>query len=120
MLTSLQFINIRCKSVLNLFQGCQQCFSIGNQCLVLPFPFQLDIFSDSPSLENGLAETALSGKAVGINGFTGCSLWIEPELGVDIVFMSNRVHPLRSNQKIRTFRPELINAVLGALSKLSF
>ena len=74
---------------------------------------------DSASKENGLSDSRLSAQAVGINGFTGCSLWIEPELGLDIILMSNRVHPSRANKKIRTFRPELINAVLEAVSKLS-
>ena len=74
---------------------------------------------DSPSRENGLLESKLSPQAVGINGFTGCSLWIEPALGLDIVLMSNRVHPSRANKKIRAYRPELFNAVIEAVSKLS-
>jgi CubicO group peptidase (beta-lactamase class C family) len=73
---------------------------------------------DSPSKENLLADTGLSAQAVGECGFTGCSLWLEPERGIDIVLMSNRVHPTRSNKKIRTFRPTLHSAVLRALGGL--
>ena len=73
---------------------------------------------DSPSKENMLLESGLSARAVGECGFTGCSLWIEPERMVDIVVMTNRVHPSRSNKKIRSFRPTLHQAVLKALGGL--
>jgi serine-type D-Ala-D-Ala carboxypeptidase len=69
--------------------------------------------------EDGLEESGFSGQAIGVNGFTGCSLWIEPKLGVSIVLMSNRVHPVRSNRKICAFRPRLFGAVLRALAKLT-
>ena len=73
---------------------------------------------DSPSKENGLAESRLSKNAVGINGFTGCSLWLEPEMGLEIILLSNRIHPSRSNKKIRLFRPQLIDAVIAAVERL--
>jgi CubicO group peptidase (beta-lactamase class C family) len=74
---------------------------------------------DSPSEENGLKNSALTKAAVGHNGFTGCSLWLEPELGLDIVLMTNRIHPSRANKKIREFRPQLIDAVLESAGKIS-
>ena len=70
---------------------------------------------DSPSRENNMLEAGLSSDAVGVSGFTGCSLWIDPSLGVDIILMSNRVHPSRSNKKIRNFRPLLHQAIIQAL-----
>jgi serine-type D-Ala-D-Ala carboxypeptidase len=70
---------------------------------------------DTPSRENGMHESALSKHAVGINGFTGCSLWLEPTYGVDIILLSNRIHPSRSNKKIFSFRPELHAAIIKAL-----
>ncbi|MCO6430630.1 MAG: serine hydrolase [Deltaproteobacteria bacterium] len=73
---------------------------------------------DAPSSENGMAESGLSRRAVGMNGFTGCSLWIEPEQGIQIIVMSNRVNPTRSNKKMLTFRPRLHAAILQALSAL--
>lgn len=72
---------------------------------------------DSPSKENGLSESRLSPGAVGQNGFTGCSIWLEPEQGLDIILLSNRIHPTRSNRKIRAFRPVLIDAVLAAMDQ---
>lgn len=71
---------------------------------------------DSPSEENGMAQSTLTKNAVGSCGFTGCSLWLEPQLGLDIVLMSNRVHPTRANKKIKNFRPQLHDAVLSAVS----
>ncbi len=73
---------------------------------------------DTPSKENGMDESGLSQSAVGQCGFTGCSLWIEPDKNIYIVLMSNRVHPTRANKKIRNFRPEIHSAVLDALTKL--
>ena len=73
---------------------------------------------DSPGRENLLAESGLSARAVGECGFTGCSLWIEPERCIDVVVMSNRVHPSRSNKKIRNFRPTVHAAIMKALNGL--
>lgn len=67
---------------------------------------------DSPSEENGMNQSKLSKDAIGICGFTGCSLWLEPQLGLDVILMTNRVHPNRSNKKIRSFRPHLHDAIL--------
>ncbi|MCB0335041.1 MAG: serine hydrolase [Bdellovibrionales bacterium] len=72
---------------------------------------------DSPSKENGMLESGLSPKAIGANGFTGCSLWIEPEKGIDVVLMSNRVNPSRNNKKIQSFRPQLVKAIMNAVSR---
>jgi len=37
--------------------------------------------------------TAFSRRAVGHGGFTGTSLWIDPERDLFVIFLSNRVHP---------------------------
>ena len=37
--------------------------------------------------------TTLSPRAIGHGGYTGTSLWIDPEQDLFIVFLSNRVHP---------------------------
>ncbi len=72
---------------------------------------------DAPNRENGMTDVGLSEKAVGNNGFTGCSVWLEPEKGVDILLLSNRVHPSRSNKKITALRPQIHTAVLAALEQ---
>lgn len=37
--------------------------------------------------------TGFSDRAFGHGGFTGTSMWIDPELDVTVIFLSNRVHP---------------------------
>ena len=69
---------------------------------------------DSPGEENGMNSSGLSPHAVGMCGFTGCSGWIDPIHGLTIVLMTNRVHPSRSNKKIRAFRSDLHRAILHA------
>lgn len=70
---------------------------------------------EGPNAENGMSEAGFSPFAIGHSGFTGCSLWLEPEAGIDIVFMTNRVHPSRNNKKILEYRPALHAAVCEAL-----
>jgi CubicO group peptidase (beta-lactamase class C family) len=56
--------------------------------------------------------TRMSSRAFGHTGFTGTSLWIDPERAIYIVFLSNRVHPSRTNERIKHVRPALHDAVL--------
>ena len=44
-------------------------------------------------------------------GFTGTSLWIDPEAKVVVVMLTNRVCPSRENWGIRDFRPKVHNAL---------
>jgi CubicO group peptidase (beta-lactamase class C family) len=52
---------------------------------------------------------------VGHLGFTGCSVWIDPARARWVVLLSNRVHPTRSNEAIKQFRPALHDALSAAL-----
>ncbi|MFK8002448.1 MAG: serine hydrolase domain-containing protein [Polyangiales bacterium] len=56
----------------------------------------------------------MSENAFGHLGFTGTSIWCDPERDVVVVLLSNRVHPSRANEKIRGFRPAFHDGVLGA------
>ncbi len=57
----------------------------------------------------------LSKKSYGHTGFTGSSLWIDPERELSVVLLTNRVYPTRANDKIRQVRPALHHAVVEAL-----
>ncbi len=70
---------------------------------------------DSPSKENGLEDIGFSTNARGINSFTGCSLWIDSDRDLSIIFLSNRIHPSRSNKKIMQFRVDLFKHILEAI-----
>ncbi len=56
--------------------------------------------------------TRLSERAVGHTGFTGTSLWIDPQRDLYIVLLTNRVHPTRDNARLSTLRPRLHDAVV--------
>jgi CubicO group peptidase (beta-lactamase class C family) len=57
----------------------------------------------------------MSERAFGHTGFTGTSLWIDPERGVYVVLLTNRVHPSRANDAIRQVRPAVHDAVMKEL-----
>jgi CubicO group peptidase (beta-lactamase class C family) len=59
----------------------------------------------------------MSPRAFGHTGFTGTSLWIDPDRGVYVVLLSNRVHPSRTNEGIKQVRPALHDAVMEGLDR---
>jgi CubicO group peptidase (beta-lactamase class C family) len=70
---------------------------------------------DTPSRENSSAGKYFSQESVGHLGFTGVSLWIDLKKRVVVIFLTNRVHPTRENEKIRPFRPRLHDRVMEVL-----
>jgi CubicO group peptidase (beta-lactamase class C family) len=71
---------------------------------------------DGPAPQASQAGARLSRAAVGHLGFTGGSLWIDPERETWIVLLSNRVHPtVPAPDLFRAFRPALHDAALEAL-----
>lgn len=74
---------------------------------------------EAPSSENGLADSGLSPESVGACGFTGCSLWIDPQRQLSVVLMSNRIHPSRSNRRIRAFRHRLHSLATALVDQVS-
>jgi CubicO group peptidase (beta-lactamase class C family) len=56
-----------------------------------------------------------SSNSFGHTGFTGTSVWADPERNLFVIFLTNRVFPTRENSKILKVRPELHNAVIKAL-----
>ena len=58
--------------------------------------------------------TRMSARAVGHTGFTGTSLWIDPERDLYVVMLTNRVHPSRDNHLIQAVRRAVHDAILGS------
>lgn len=56
-----------------------------------------------------------SGRSYGHNGFTGTSMWIDPQKELFVILLTNRVHPSAENDKIRAVRPVLHDAILKGL-----
>jgi len=52
-----------------------------------------------------------SSSAFGHLGFAGTSIWIDPEAELEVILLTNRVHPTRANNKIRPFRPMIHDVI---------
>jgi len=59
---------------------------------------------DTPSAPSS-SGTRFSSSSFGHLGYTGTSLWIDPTRELEVILLSNRVHPTRRNDAIRQFRP---------------
>ena len=71
---------------------------------------------DGKSGEGSSAGTILGPRTFGHLGFTGTSIWIDPDAEIVVALLTNRVCPTRDNVKIRAARPsahdELARAAL--------
>jgi CubicO group peptidase (beta-lactamase class C family) len=72
---------------------------------------------DTRSEENSMAGSLMSIHAFGHSGFTGTTIWIDPENQVFVVLLSNRVYPTRENRKISQVRPIVHNYVMKTVLK---
>jgi CubicO group peptidase (beta-lactamase class C family) len=59
---------------------------------------------DTPSAPSS-AGRHFSSRSFGHLGYTGTSIWIDPKHELEVVLLSNRVHPTSRNETIREFRP---------------
>jgi CubicO group peptidase (beta-lactamase class C family) len=57
-----------------------------------------------------------SDQTFGHTGFTGTSIWIDPELKLGVIFLTNRVHPSRDNVNIISLRPRLHNLIAAVVN----
>ena len=60
--------------------------------------------------------TRMSSRAIGHTGFTGTSLWIDPERDLYVVLLTNRVHPTRENNQIQDVRRRVHDEIMGSLA----
>lgn len=72
--------------------------------------FSLGWSKDLPKVEGA----QFSSQAFGHLGFTGTSIWIDPEKKLKIIFLTNRVYPTRDNIQIRQIRRALAQSLLRA------
>ncbi len=71
---------------------------------------------DTPSASRSSAGKHFSPAAVGHLGFTGTSIWIEPDREIAISLLTNRVHPRRDNEGIREFRPRIHDLIMEMIN----
>ena len=99
--------------------GCQGKPSIFSQKLVRQFVKAQPETSwglgwDTPSQPSSSGQW-FSAESFGHLGFTGTSIWIDPIRELEVIFLSNRVHPTRDNQAIKAFRPQLHDVIIQGL-----
>ena len=70
---------------------------------------------DTVTAQKSTSGKYFSPESYGILGFTGTSIWVDPERGIGVVLLTNRVHPTRESWGIRELRPEFHDAVGEAM-----
>ncbi len=70
---------------------------------------------DTPAATGSSCGQYFSNNTVGHLGFTGTSFWMDLERAIIIVLLTNRVHPSRSNEKIKAFRPKLHDLIMKSI-----
>ena len=70
---------------------------------------------DTPSAENSSSGGFFSPTSVGHLGFTGTSIWWDLEKDCHVILLSNRVHPSRTSDKIKAFRPYIHDLIMKTL-----
>jgi CubicO group peptidase (beta-lactamase class C family) len=70
---------------------------------------------DVPTPPISSAGQYFSSDSFGHTGFTGTSLWIDPERDLFVILLTNRVNPTRANEQIRQVRPALHDAIISSL-----
>jgi len=74
---------------------------------------------DVPTPPTSSAGHYFSTESFGHTGFTGTSLWIDPQRQLFVILLTNRVNPTRANEQIRQLRPEVHDAIVQALGLLN-
>lgn len=70
---------------------------------------------DTPTPGASSAGSRISAAGVGHLGFTGTSLWIDPQAEVVVALLTNRVYSGRDDDRIRRLRPAVHDAVFDLL-----
>jgi CubicO group peptidase (beta-lactamase class C family) len=104
-------------SAVLVVSGCWLRAYLGGDGLLSPEPVRLFVSRqertagsswglgwDTPSAPSS-SGTRFSPLSFGHLGYTGTSVWIDPKSQLEVVLLSNRVHPTRQNNGIQTFRP---------------
>jgi len=70
---------------------------------------------DVKSPAGSSAGTLFGPSSFGHTGFTGTSIWVDPDRELCVIILTNRVHPTRANTKIFGVRPAVHDAVVRAI-----
>ena len=70
---------------------------------------------DTKSETGSSAGNLFGTNSFGHTGFTGTSIWVDPDRNLFVVFLTNRVYPSREKNKLLSIRPKLHDAVIRAI-----
>lgn len=70
---------------------------------------------DTRSETGSSSGSYFSPNSFGHTGYTGTSIWADPERNLFVVLLTNRVYPTRENTKIQKVRPQLHDAIIESL-----
>ena len=73
---------------------------------------------DSPSGKSSSGHY-FSEKSFGHTGFTGTSVWIDPEQDLFGILLTNRVHPTRKNRKLYKFRYKIYDELQKSIKNVN-
>ena len=74
---------------------------------------------DTPSAPSQSGEY-FGPRSYGHLGYTGTSLWIDPDLQLSVTFLTNRTWPDCANQAIKQVRPGIHDAILDCINSSSY
>ena len=74
---------------------------------------------DGKATTGSSAGDRFGGRSFGHLGFTGTSIWCDPDADVVVVLLTNRVSPTRENILIRSVRPDVHGALFGLSAGLT-
>lgn len=74
---------------------------------------------DTPTHPYSSSGKLFSDQSVGHLGFTGTSFWMDLEKESIVILLTNRIHPMRANEKIKAFRPILHDTVMETIRPAS-
>ena len=72
---------------------------------------------DGKSAQGSSAGTLHGPSTFGHLGFTGTSVWIDPDAKIVTTLLTNRVHPTRDNTRIREWRPRVHDALFDLATR---
>lgn len=71
---------------------------------------------DTKSDSGSSAGNYFSKTSFGHTGFTGTSIWADPEKNLFVIFLTNRVYPTRENSGLTKVRPALHNEIIKSIN----
>jgi CubicO group peptidase (beta-lactamase class C family) len=81
-------------------------------------PFDRPLGWDAPTGPNSSAGQYFTHASFGHTGFTGTSIWIDPERHLFVVLLTNRLNPTARNQRHLQLRRDLHDAVQLAIDDM--